>query len=171
VALSGPALGRRPAHRAVRRPGPPTTTAAAVQAQAGVTARDLARLRHPSAAAAPRTALRVLAPPTLSLRARRRRVGLLVTAVISVVALGLFGVVSVHVVLTQDQLRLERLQGQVAAERASVDAERLKLSQMESPERIVQEAERQDHMVVPSSTRYLFASPPPGTATRPSAGR
>lgn len=72
-----------------------------------------------------------------------------------VVAGGLFGLVASHVVLTQNQFRLQRLQ--VSADKAESRYERLRLekARLEAPERIVAVAQQRLGMVPPATVRYL----------------
>jgi cell division protein FtsL len=71
------------------------------------------------------------------------------------VASGLFAVVVAHVVLTQNEFRLDRLRQQVASETALNERLRLQAAEEQSPSRIVQQAEQQLGMVVPPSITYL----------------
>jgi cell division protein FtsL len=79
------------------------------------------------------------------------------------VAACLFGVVAFHVVLTQGQLDLQRLQAKAAAGRATEAALRLQVAQLESPERVVADAQRLG-LTAPAQVRYLTPEttvPPP----------
>ncbi len=73
----------------------------------------------------------------------------------------LFGLVWLHVVLAQNQFRLDRLDNQVAAEESHYERSRLSVDQLEAPQRIVHEAEGKLGMVVPGTVVYLPPSPPP----------
>lgn len=106
-------------------------------------------------------------------RRRRQRLLVFVTATISVAAL--FGLITSHVVLSQNQFRLERLEREAAAEQVRFDQLRLQVAELESPERIVASAYDLG-MVVPPVVHYLSpvgtpsASAPPSSTTSSSAG-
>jgi cell division protein FtsL len=129
------------------------------------------RVLRPEAAPTPRPHLQVVPPGYLSAGARRRRARrLVVLAGIAVAAL-LFGVVAFHVVLTQGQLDLQQLQAR--AQSASVHEQQLRLeaAQLESPERVVQDAQHLG-MVPPATVRYLTpASDPAAPPTTRAPGR
>ncbi|MCU1462186.1 MAG: hypothetical protein JWO37_2261 [Acidimicrobiales bacterium] len=131
--------------------------------------------RRPAEGDAPRR-LRVVPDGALSPRAQRRRARLLVGLVACVVVAGLFGAVFFHVLLTQGQLQLDRIQTRAAAEHARNERLRLEVAELQSPERIVAAAQQQLGMVPPASVTYLSPSGsrpagPPATkpAARPSA--
>ena len=117
------------------------------------------RALQPEAAPDERRHLRVVPPDYISARARRRRARRLVVLGGVGVAAALFGVVAFHVLLTQSQLNLQQLRSR--AEAASVHQQQLRLeaAQLESPERVVEDAQRLG-MVPPATVRYL--SPTPG---------
>jgi cell division protein FtsL len=79
-------------------------------------------------------------------------------------AAGLFGVVAFHVVLTQGQLDLQRLQSKAASGRATEASLRLQVAQLESPERVVADAQHLG-LAPPATVRYLT----PGTTVPPPA--
>jgi hypothetical protein len=122
------------------------------------------RALQPEATPEERRHLRVVPPDYISARARRRRARRLVVLGGFGVAGTLFGVVAFHVVLTQSQLNLQQLRSK--AEAASVHQQQLRLqaAQLESPERVVADAQRLG-MVPPATVRYL--SPTPAGATLP----
>jgi len=68
--------------------------------------------------------------------------------------------VGLHVMLAQNQFRLDRLNGQADAEQARYERLRLQVDQLESPQRIVATAEQKLGMVTPGSVRYLTPSGP-----------
>lgn len=84
-----------------------------------------------------------------------------------VVALVLFGVVVAHVLLMQGQFELAQLQQTSAKEQASYDRLRLEVSQLESPEVVVDVAQHRLGMVVPPRIRYLAPSSEALVATSP----
>ena len=100
----------------------------------------------------------VVPPGYVPLRVRRRRARLVVLLAGVLMAAGLFGVVAFHVVLTQGQLDLQRLQAKAAAGRATEASLRLQVAQLESPERVVADAQRLG-LTPPAQVRYLT----PGT--------
>jgi cell division protein FtsL len=85
----------------------------------------------------PRPDLRIVVEGELSARARhrRRRFALVASAIIACASL--FGVVASHVVLTEGQLELERLQTRASTERSRNARLRLEVAELEAPGRIV----------------------------------
>ena len=129
---------------ATQRPAPPRLR----RAPAGVPAR-------PEPASAPSAPLRVVERAELSAAARRRRRRLLVGGVGVLTALGLFAVVVVHVVLAQQQFQLAALTSRIAAARSVNDQLHLQVAQLQAPERVVSDAQKQLGMVSPPSMTYL----------------
>jgi cell division protein FtsL len=128
---------------------------------------------HPGDAAPPRR-LRVVPDGALSPRGKRRRARLLAAGVAVLVAAGLFGAVFFHVLLTQGQLQLDRIQTRAAAEQARNERLRLEVAELQSPERIVAAAQQQLGMVPPASVTYLSPSgsrPAGAPATTPAPGQ
>jgi cell division protein FtsL len=107
-----------------------------------------------------RPPLRVVPPDYVPPRVRRRRARLFVAAVATLVALGLFGIVSLHVALTQGQFRLERLEAQADAQQTRYEQLRLQVAELESPDRIVAVAQERLGMVSPPGVTYLSPSGP-----------
>jgi cell division protein FtsL len=89
-------------------------------------------------------------------RAGRRRL-LVVLGIASVAAVGL-ALVALHVLIAENQFKLDRLQQRAATEQASYEKLRLQVAQLEAPARIVSEAEGQLGMVQPASVTYLPAT-------------
>jgi len=112
-----------------------------------------------------RTPLRILPTEHLERRARRRRARLTLTVAASLVAGSLLGVVAINVMIAQDQLRLDRLDAQRNAALAHRGQLQLQLAQLQSPARIVAEAEQRLGMVVPSKLTYLSGSGAPVQTT------
>lgn len=127
---------------ATQRPAPPRLRRSPVPAPA-----------RPRPAAPP--PLRVVGRPELSPSARRRRRRLLVGGVGMLTGLGLFAVVVVHVVLAQQQFQLGALTSRIAAATSANDQLRLQVAQLQAPERVVSEAQKQLGMVSPPSITYL----------------
>ena len=119
---------------------------------------------QPEAAPQRERHLHVVPADYISGRAQRRRRRRLVVLGGVVVAAALFGVVAFHVVLTQGQLDLQHLQTRAAAVSVRQQQLRLQAAQLESPERIVDDAHRLG-MVPPPSVRYLTPGGPPLTPT------
>lgn len=126
-----------------------------------------------------RPRLEVVRAERLAEAARRRLVRRLALAATVAGALCLFGVVVAHVVLTQNQFRLDELRAQSGSEQAEYDRLRLEVAELESPRRIVDEAQQRLGMITPSTVVYLAPSPAllvasgpedPGQADAPQAG-
>lgn len=117
--------------------------------------------------AAPRADLQVVAPKPS--RFGLRVLGALLCAVAFGIALGL---AAFHSVLVQSQLRLDRLNREIAAEQDRQRELRLLVGQLVAPERILAEAQARG-MVQPDDRKYLAAIvpgavvPPPATTRAP----
>ena len=96
-------------------------------------------------------------------RAGRRR--LLVILGIASAAVVCLALVALHVLIAENQFRLDRLQQQAATEQASYEKLRLQVAQLEAPARIVSQAEGQLGMVQPASVNYLPATTTPAART------
>jgi len=118
------------------------------------------RVLRPEPAPAERRHLRVVPPNYVSARTRQRRARLLVVLAGAAIAAALFGVVAFHVVLTQNQLDLQHLRTEADAASVKQQQLRLQAAQLESPERVVDDAQKLG-MVPPATVRYLS---PDGTA-------
>ncbi len=112
-----------------------------------------------------RTPLRVLPSEHLERRARRRRARLTLTVAASLVAVSLLGVVAINVMIAQDQLRLDRLDAQRNVALAHRGQLQLQLAQLQSPARIVAQAEQRLGMVVPSKLTYVTGNGAPVQTT------
>jgi cell division protein FtsL len=95
---------------------------------------------------------------------RRRLVFSLGIAGAAAVCLAL---VALHVLIAENQFRLDNLQQQAAAEQASYEKLRLQVAELEAPARIVSQAEGRLGMVQPASVTYL----PSPSATTPRSTR
>ena len=104
--------------------------------------------------------LRVVRPGELSPRARRRRARLAAVFTVGLIALGLFATVVFHVVITQNQFRLDHLRDQASAEQTRYQRLRLQVAELESPERIVATAQDRLGMVQPPKVAYLAPQQP-----------
>ncbi|HTT89323.1 MAG TPA: hypothetical protein VMF65_07180 [Acidimicrobiales bacterium] len=96
-------------------------------------------------------------------RAGRRR--LLVVLGIASAAAVCLALVALHVLIAENQFRLDNLQQQAAADQASYERLRLQVAQLEAPARIVSQAEGKLGMVQPASVTYLPATPSAATKT------
>ncbi len=103
-------------------------------------------------------------------RAGRRRL-LVILGIASVAVVGL-ALVALHVLIAENQFRLDHLQQAAATEQASYEKLRLQVAQLEAPARIVSQAEGRLGMVQPASVTYLPAltSTPSTTAVRGDKG-
>jgi cell division protein FtsL len=125
-----------------------------------------ARAPRPDAAPAPgeRSHLQVVPPRYVTARARRKRARRLVVLTGAGIAAALFGVVAFHVVLTQNQLDIQHLSSEADAASVKQQQLRLQAAQLESPERVVDAAQKLG-MVPPATVHYL--SPDGAPATKP----
>lgn len=134
--------------------------------------------RHEAAPSAPANrVLRVVRPNDLSPRARKRRSRLAAAAVCALIGLGVFATVVFHVVITQNQFRLDSLRDKAQVEQTRYERLRLQVADLESPDRVVAAARDRLGMIQPPKISYL--SPPAsatpagatgGAAPAPSAG-
>src|SRR5204863_9341893 len=147
-APGGPAPSPAPA-----APAGPAATAATPATAA--TARPLP-LTAPQPRTQPsrRTPLRIVAPPDPEARARRRR-RVWVGALAGLACAGLFAIVGVRVLLAQGQGPVDQLESKVTAAQAENQRLRLDVAGLESPARIVAEAQSRLGMVPPAVVVYL----------------
>lgn len=129
---------------------------------------------QPARPAPPRPQLEVVKADRLAEAARRKLVRRLAMAATVATALSLFGVVVAHVVLTQNQFRLDQLRDRSSLQQAEYDRLRLAVAELESPRRIVADAQQRLGMIIPPKVVYLAPSAeqavspvpvPPGAAT------
>ena len=112
-------------------------------------------------------ALRVVERPPLSPRIRRRRAAV-VGALLTVMVFGcLLALAVVQTMLVQSQLRLDGLAAEVEAEQQRFDRLRLRVAELEAPERIVAEARERLGMVPAGHVTYV--TPSADAATRAAA--
>jgi cell division protein FtsL len=100
---------------------------------------------------------------------RRRRLAAAGSGLL--LALSLFALVSVHVLLSQGQFTLQRLQTQANDQDAAYQRLRLRVAELEAPQRIVAEAQKRG-MVQPPVVTYLAPTPDSsaaGSASAPAA--
>lgn len=117
-------------------------------------ARQRPRPAPPVKRAPARPELRVVRDEELREAERARLVRQLVVAAAVVGALCLFGVVVFHVLLTQNQFRLDKLQEQSIERQAEYDRLRLQVAELESPDRVIAAAQTLG-MVSPPKVTYL----------------
>lgn len=104
--------------------------------------------------ARPRPDLRVVREEEVREAQRARVVRQLVVVATIVGGLCLFGVVVFHVLLTQNQFRLDKLQEQSLERQAEYDRLRLEVAELESPDRIIAAAHALG-MITPPKVTYL----------------
>ena len=109
----------------------------------------------------PRRHLRLALPPRRSLRLSPR-VGVVLT-VVGFVAL--FGVAVCHALLIQNQASVDELDRRVATEQARYEKLRLQVAELESPQRIMSEAQEDLGMVPAGETVWLTPDQPAPTST------
>ena len=123
-----------------------------------MTGRGPAPAHAPHAEPRVRPPLRVVGSKERTPAARVRRMRVLAVLMVGVVIAGLFGLVGMHVILAQEQFRLDRLQTKATEEQATYDQLRLEVAQLESPARIVADAQQRLGMVQPPAISYLAPS-------------
>lgn len=110
---------------------------------------------RPQAAPAAQPRLRIVPPDYVSPRARRRRARRQLVAASTLAVLGLLGVATLHVALSQNQFRLERLDARAGQEQDRYERLRLEVAELESPARVVAAAQERLGMVPPPVVTYL----------------
>lgn len=154
------------------------TATAQPSARVAAQAAHAAPLHSPGAPQPKRPPLRVVEPGERRPRRRgepkaRRR--LLAVSAVLFAAVLLFGLVAAHVLLTQNQFRLQRVQRQAAEEQARYERLRAQVAELESPGRIVAAAQERLGMVPPNSVKYLTPAgttgDKPPAAAQPAPGK
>ncbi|MEA2702706.1 MAG: hypothetical protein QOD63_651 [Actinomycetota bacterium] len=118
-------------------------------------------LATPAPRPVPRPPLRVVAPPGPGAKARRISHAVVVLLGVLAVA-GLFAIVGLRVLLAQGQAPVDALEAKVATGQAEHQRLRLELAGLESPSRIVGEAQRRMGMAPPPVVVYLPPVPAGG---------
>lgn len=121
----------------------------------------------PSPPAPIRPPLRVVPPKRVGPLVRRRRARLLMVTVGLMIASGMFAIVGAQVVLTQRQLRLDQVDQAISRLSISNGQLALDVASLQSPARIVSEAQSRLGMVSPASIVYLFPGAKPSVAKVP----
>jgi hypothetical protein len=110
----------------------------------------------PQPAPSPRPPLRVVGRRSRPRNVRpRRRAWIPIALALGLVVASLLAVVVGQSMLATGQVRLSALQAQLSAEQASHREKQLIVAQLETPSRIVQEAEQHLHMVQPTQVTQL----------------
>jgi cell division protein FtsL len=130
-------------------------------------ARQHPRPAPPIKRAPARPDLRVVRDEDLREAERARMVRQLVAVAAIVAALCLFGVVVFHVLLTQNQFRLDKLQEQSLDRQAEYDRLRLQVAELESPDRIIAAASTLGMMTPPKVTYLAPTIEEPGDTDTP----
>jgi len=117
----------------------------------------------PGPAAPERRHLQVVPRGYVTARARRKRARRLVVLAGAGIAAALFGVVAFHVVLTQNQLDIQHLRAEADAGSVKQQQLRLQAAELESPERVVDAAQKLG-MVPPATVHYLSPDGTPPSA-------
>jgi cell division protein FtsL len=102
--------------------------------------------------------LRVVEPARRARRLRLTKV--MAVAAIGFVVASMFAVAICQAMLVQNQLRLDRLEQSVTREQARYERNRLRVAQLESPDRIVSAARDKLGMVSPGEVVYLAPDEP-----------
>jgi hypothetical protein len=112
----------------------------------------------PDAAPQPRPRLRLVDDARVKAAHRRRRTRLVLVAA-AILATGcLFALAAANAMLVSGQGRLDALELKVADAQSQYSANRLKVAQLQSPDRIVEAAQRRLGMVPPPGVTYLSPS-------------
>lgn len=98
-----------------------------------------------------------LVPRQSRFRVNRRRV--VVGTVIAGASAMCFALVTLHVLIAENQFTLDRMQQQAASQQSTYEKLQLQVAQLEAPARIVSLAEGRLGLVQPASVTYLPAVP------------
>ena len=114
----------------------------------------------PAPARQPSRILRLVRPGEVTPKTRRRRARLAAAFTVCLIGAGLFATVAFHVVITQNQFRLDRLRDRATDQQARYQRLRLQVAELESPARIAAEAHDKLGMVQPPAVAYLAPQAP-----------
>ena len=109
------------------------------------------------------------APRQLRVVRPRARSGRLGTFLAFATLFALVSAVVFHVMLAQNQLQLDRLNGQISTEQRAYEQRRLAVAQLSSPERIIHEGERLGLVLPATPPQTLFVPAAPLPAADPGA--
>ncbi len=93
--------------------------------------------------------------PSIQVRSRRQGRRLLITATTTLTVILAFGVAVAHVIVAQNQDRLDKLNRRLDAEQTRYEKLRFQLAELESPERVVATAHNRLGMVEPTQVKYV----------------
>lgn len=150
--MAAPARARRAvAPGTPRTPGPPPN------------ARKVAPARVPppgrrQVASPPARHLRVVSDARVVAARRRRRLRAMLILSGFVMAVSLFALAAFHAMLAEGQADLDTIEQQVSDAQARYESLRLQVAELESPSRIVREAQERLGMVPPPGVTYLTPS-------------
>lgn len=96
-------------------------------------------------------------------RVRRRRAGVVLSLGVATLFALMLGLVAFQARIAQDQLRLDRVESDLREAEAHFAQLRLQVARLESPDRIVAEAERLG-LQRPGPEEISYLAPPPGVA-------
>lgn len=106
----------------------------------------------PGSPPAPRPPLRLVPPPQPE--RRRPRIGVVGTLALGVMLAGIFVLAAVHALVVQAQFDLDRIDQQVVERRGELDALRLEVARLESPQSIA-DAAAELGLVTPTDRVWL----------------
>jgi cell division protein FtsL len=119
------------------------------------------RARATTTRAPARAKTKTKAAPRAKAVARPLAIGRLGAVLAVVTILALVTAVVFHVVLAQNQMELDHLNGQIAKEQRIYEQRRLTTTMLASPQRLIQEAERLGLVVPPEAAAYLYVPDAP----------
>lgn len=102
---------------------------------------------------------------------RRLNLGVVTALVVGAVFAVLFGLVVFHTLLLQNQQQLDHLDAQVSDAQANYQSLRLRVAQLEAPQRIIDVATHKLGMVPPDGTTYLTPAADSGASTSAGANQ
>ena len=123
----------------------------------------------PAPARQPARILRLVRSGEVTPKMRKRRARLAALFTVCLIGAGLFATVAFHVVLTENQFRLDKLRNQAADEQARYQRLRLRVAELEAPSVVVATARDKLGMVQPPSVAYLAPQAPSNGAPAPEA--
>lgn len=124
-------------------------------------------VRGPGEGETQRPRLRVVDDSNLKNAARRRRTKFVMTFMAIVIVVSLFALAALHALLAQGQQRIDGVNKKVSEEQATYQLLRRQVAELESPQRVVDEAIGRLGMTEPTNVNYL--TPPEGSASDPNA--
>src|SRR5262249_39083365 len=110
---------------------------AARRREVGLSSMSMRAVAVPAPLRQPARILRLVRQGEITPKARKRRARMAAAFTVCLIGVGLFATVAFHVVLTQNQFRLDHLNDRAAEEQARYQRLRLQVAELESPARIV----------------------------------